>query len=311
MVRAWLGLAAAVTAACTEAPTSPTSPVGGAAPSARTTASSTASGSNATPSNASTPASPSPAGYSMRFHGNPSADVDLVKVPIDPQVAADLGGDLTIEFWLKTEPSANPATSCQAGSDGWTYGNVILDRDVFGTGDYGEYRRLAQRRTHRLRRRPRRAPADHLRPHRRRRRAVASRRDDAALRRRRDAHLRRRHRGGAGRRPGRRHQLPRRAADRRLVRSLPGRRRRQVGRGHRQPRVLRRPGRAASVVQRPLLDAVRSSDHAVHRRRRHGAAVPLRRRASWTVCVERRRHVGPGHARPVPPRWLGHAGPAL
>jgi hypothetical protein len=75
----------------------------------------------------------------MRFYGNPSADVDRVKVPIDPQVAADLGGDLTIEFWLKTEPGANPATSCQAGSDGWTYGNVILDRDVFGTGDYGEY----------------------------------------------------------------------------------------------------------------------------------------------------------------------------
>jgi hypothetical protein len=75
----------------------------------------------------------------MRFFGNPTADVDRVKVPIDPQVAADLGGDLTIEFWLKTEPGANPATSCQAGSDGWTYGNVILDRDVFGTGDYGEY----------------------------------------------------------------------------------------------------------------------------------------------------------------------------
>ena len=76
---------------------------------------------------------------SLRFHGNPTAEVDRVKVPIDPQVAADLGGDLTVEFWLKTEPDANPSSSCQAGSDGWTYGNVILDRDVFGTGDYGEY----------------------------------------------------------------------------------------------------------------------------------------------------------------------------
>lgn len=76
---------------------------------------------------------------SLRFRGNPTAEVDRVKVPIDPQVAADLGGDLTVEFWLKTEPGANPSTSCQAGSDGWTYGNVILDRDVFGTGDYGEY----------------------------------------------------------------------------------------------------------------------------------------------------------------------------
>jgi hypothetical protein len=76
---------------------------------------------------------------SLRFFGNPTADVDRIHVPIDPQVAADLGNDLTIEFWLKTEPGANPATSCQAGSDGWTYGNVILDRDVFGSGDFGEY----------------------------------------------------------------------------------------------------------------------------------------------------------------------------
>jgi hypothetical protein len=76
---------------------------------------------------------------SLRFYGNASADVDRIQVPIDPQVAADLGGDLTIEFWLKTEPGANPATSCQAGSDGWTYGNVILDRDVFGNGDFGEF----------------------------------------------------------------------------------------------------------------------------------------------------------------------------
>ena len=45
---------------------------------------------------------------SLRFHGNPTAEVDRVKVPIDPQVAADLGGDLTVEFWLKTEPGANP-----------------------------------------------------------------------------------------------------------------------------------------------------------------------------------------------------------
>jgi hypothetical protein len=140
LVRAWLGLAAAVTAACTEAPTSPTSPLGGAASGTRTTATapaSTGSTSNATVSN--TSASATVTGLSMRFYGNPAADVDRVKVPIDPQVAADIGGDFTIEFWLKTQPGANASTSCQAGSDGWTYGNVILDRDVFGPGDFGEY----------------------------------------------------------------------------------------------------------------------------------------------------------------------------
>lgn len=139
-MRAWLGLAAAVTAACTEAPTSPTSPVGGAASGTRSTASApatTGSTSTATVTNASTASTVT--GLSLRFYGNPAADVDRIKVPIDPQVAADVGGDFTIEFWLKTEPGANPATSCQAGSDGWTYGNVILDRDVFGPGDFGEY----------------------------------------------------------------------------------------------------------------------------------------------------------------------------
>src|SRR5689334_15710643 len=139
MARAWLGLVcAAATAACTEAPTSPTSPLGGAASGNDTTAATT-SATTTTTSAASAPIPGQLTGMSLHFHGNPSADVDRVKVPIDPQVAADLGGDMTVEFWLKTEPGANPATSCQAGSDGWTYGNVILDRDVFGTGDYGEY----------------------------------------------------------------------------------------------------------------------------------------------------------------------------
>ena len=135
---AWLGFACALTAACTEAPTSPTSPEGGAASAPRTTASTTSASSSNTSTAQPTTVSPV-TGLSLRFHGNPAADVDRVKVPMDPQVAADLGGDMTIEFWLKTEPGANPSTSCQAGSDGWTYGNVILDRDVFGNGDYGEY----------------------------------------------------------------------------------------------------------------------------------------------------------------------------
>ncbi len=138
IVRAWLGFVCVVTAACNEAPTSPTSPVGGAPSSGSPAAASTTSSAATTSSTpAATPGQLT--GMSLRFHGNPTADVDQVKVPIDPQVAADLGADLTVEFWLKTEPGANPATSCQAGSDGWTYGNVILDRDVFGDGDYGEY----------------------------------------------------------------------------------------------------------------------------------------------------------------------------
>jgi hypothetical protein len=131
--------ASAAVAACTDSPTSPSSgsTANGAASNATTTStsSSTTSGSNA---NKSAQADTS-MGFSLRFGGSTDAEVDRVKVPIDPPVLADVGRDFTIEFWMKAEPGANATSTCQAGSDGWTYGNVILDRDVAGDGDYGEY----------------------------------------------------------------------------------------------------------------------------------------------------------------------------
>ena len=81
--------------------------------------------------------------------------------------------------------------------------------------------------------------------------------------------------------------------------------------GRRRPRLLGRARRAAPLLEHPLLVAVRSPDRAVHGRRRDGAAVPLRRRAGRSLPVERRRHVGTRHPRPVPPRRLGDARPAL
>ncbi|ABU59996.1 LamG-like jellyroll fold domain-containing protein [Roseiflexus castenholzii] len=84
--------------------------------------------------------SPEPAssGYALRFYGNGSGDIDRVKVRIDPQVPADVGGDFTIEFWLKTTATGG---SCSPGAsgDGWIAGRTIIDRDVYGNGDYGDY----------------------------------------------------------------------------------------------------------------------------------------------------------------------------
>jgi len=62
-----------------------------------------------------------------------------VKVPVDPQVPADVGGDFTIEFWMKAEPGGNSSAACQAGEDGWRFGNVIMDRGITGSPDHGEY----------------------------------------------------------------------------------------------------------------------------------------------------------------------------
>ncbi len=78
---------------------------------------------------------------SLRFYGHGTAGIDRVKIPIDaPPRPADIGnGDFTLEFWMKALSSENGAGACVPGLDGWINGNVIFDRDVFGTGDYGDY----------------------------------------------------------------------------------------------------------------------------------------------------------------------------
>ena len=215
MVPAWLGLACAVTAACTEAPTSPTSPGGGAAP-------------GASASTASTTSATDQQRQHHRDAGPGPADRDVAALPRQPD--------------RRGRPRQGADRSAGRGRPRRRSHGGVLAEDRAGRQSVqlvpGRQRRLDLRqrdprsrrvrhrrlrrvrrvalgRTHRLRRRPRRAAADHLRADRRRRRALAPRRADAALRRRRDAHLRRRHGERAGRRPGRRHQLPRRTPDRR------------------------------------------------------------------------------------------------
>jgi hypothetical protein len=88
-----------------------------------------------------------PGGSSLRFFGTGSGDVDRVKIPLGPQspgLPVDVGGDFTVEFWMKTA-AGNQTASCSTTSgttpigDGWINGNVIIDRDVFGAGDDGDY----------------------------------------------------------------------------------------------------------------------------------------------------------------------------
>ncbi len=78
---------------------------------------------------------------SLRFYGTGSGDIDRVKIPLNnPHRSVDVGGDFTIEFWLKASPNTNQSSQCQEGQDDhWIYGNIILDRDVDGVGDHGDY----------------------------------------------------------------------------------------------------------------------------------------------------------------------------
>ncbi len=83
------------------------------------------------------------AGTSLRFHGNGAAapNMDRVTISIDaPERPADIGAtDFTIEFWMRANPGANGSPPCQSGNDTWVNGNIIVDRDIYGPGDYGDY----------------------------------------------------------------------------------------------------------------------------------------------------------------------------
>jgi hypothetical protein len=79
-------------------------------------------------------------GYSLRFSGAGSGDVDRVKIQIDdpltalPGPPADVGAtDFTLEFWLKANAAQNTAPAVTCGANlAWTSGNVVVDRDRSG-----------------------------------------------------------------------------------------------------------------------------------------------------------------------------------
>ncbi len=82
-------------------------------------------------------------GFSLRFFGNgvDAPGLDRVEIPLDdPHRPVDVGlGDFTVEWWMKAALADNDAPACEAGADNWIYGNILLDRDVFGPGDWGDW----------------------------------------------------------------------------------------------------------------------------------------------------------------------------
>ncbi len=100
-----------------------------------------------TPTNTPTP-TPTPtssgATYALRFYGTGSGDIDRVKIPVSNTLGASLpvnigATDFTIEFWLRFAPGENNSGMCTEGEDAWINGNIIFDRDIFGTPDYGDF----------------------------------------------------------------------------------------------------------------------------------------------------------------------------
>jgi len=90
-----------------------------------------------------TPTPPNLSTYSLRFYGNGTNDIDRVKIPVasgNTSLPVNIGAtDFTIEFWLRFAPGENNSGTCTEGQDTWIYGNIIIDRDIFGTPDYGDF----------------------------------------------------------------------------------------------------------------------------------------------------------------------------
>jgi hypothetical protein len=74
----------------------------------------------------------------MRFMGNNVNDADRVKIPLTPNRTVDVGGDMTLEWWMKAS-SGNNSGTCTTGTYQWVFGNIIIDRDIDGIGNNGDY----------------------------------------------------------------------------------------------------------------------------------------------------------------------------
>jgi hypothetical protein len=98
-------------------------------------------GTSFTLSKAARQSAPTISGFSLQFYGNGYGDLDRVKIQVDgPARPVDIGAvDFTIEFWMKASLANNPNNASCNANDGWITGNIILDRDIYGEGDYGDF----------------------------------------------------------------------------------------------------------------------------------------------------------------------------
>lgn len=78
--------------------------------------------------------------HALRFFGTGTGQTDRVKISLAATPRLNVGGDFSVEFWFKADRADNAGTVA-AGHDGdrWITGNVIIDRDVYGSGDHGDY----------------------------------------------------------------------------------------------------------------------------------------------------------------------------
>jgi hypothetical protein len=84
-------------------------------------------------------------GAALRLFGSAIPNTDRVVIPLgtitNGQLSStaplNVANDFTLEFWMRARAESNLAPDCTA--NGWYYGNIMIDRDVDGPGDYGDY----------------------------------------------------------------------------------------------------------------------------------------------------------------------------
>ena len=93
------------------------------------------------PSGTQTAYSQAGSNLSLRLYGNGTGFKDRVEIPIDPHVPADVGAtSFTLEWWMKASLAENSSPGASCGSEaGWITGNILLDRDIWGGGDSGDW----------------------------------------------------------------------------------------------------------------------------------------------------------------------------
>jgi hypothetical protein len=106
-------------------------------------------GDNTPTSGSINPPGPPPAttNFALRFFGTGAGDIDRVKIPLlntnSTERLVNIGAtDFTLEFWIKGRAIDNPAAPCTTGTVGkdfWANGAIVVDRDVLGDGDFGDY----------------------------------------------------------------------------------------------------------------------------------------------------------------------------
>jgi len=88
------------------------------------------------------PQAAAPANRVLRFFGTGANGIDRVKIPLgNPSKPVNVGnGDFTIEFWMKANAADNrKGYQCSAANDDWINGHILIDRDVYFAGAFGDY----------------------------------------------------------------------------------------------------------------------------------------------------------------------------